>query len=60
MTVPRQILPGVTYLITRRCSEQRFFLRPSRKATEIFRYALAVASERYGIVLHAFCVMSNQ
>jgi REP element-mobilizing transposase RayT len=59
MTVPRQILPGVTYLITRRCSEQRFFLRPSRQATEIFRYALAVASERYGIVLHAFCVMSN-
>jgi REP element-mobilizing transposase RayT len=59
MTAPRQILPGVTYLITRRCSEQRFFLRPSREATKIFRYALAVASERYGIVLHAFCVMSN-
>jgi hypothetical protein len=26
---------------------------------DIFRYVLAVAAERYGIMLHAFCVLSN-
>jgi REP element-mobilizing transposase RayT len=59
MTAPRQVLQGSTYLVTRRCSERRFFLRPSRETTEIFRYVLAVMSERYGILIHAFCVLSN-
>jgi putative transposase len=59
MTVPRQILPGTSYLVTRRCSERRLFLRPSRKTIEIFRYVLAVAASRCGILVHAFCVLSN-
>ena len=59
MTAPRQVLPGQTYLVTRRCSERRYFLRPSKETTEIFRYLLAVVAERYGISLHAFCVLSN-
>jgi putative transposase len=59
MTAPRQVLPGTTYLVTRRCSERRFFLRPSRRVNDIFRYVLAVAAERYGILLHAVCVLSN-
>jgi REP element-mobilizing transposase RayT len=59
MTLPRQILPGTTFLITRRCSERRFFLRPSRLTNDTFRFALAVASRRYGILVHAFCVLSN-
>jgi hypothetical protein len=60
MTAPRQILPGKTHLVTRRCSERRFFLRPSKETNEIVRYLLAVLSQRYGIALHAFCVMSDQ
>jgi REP-associated tyrosine transposase len=59
MTAPRQVLPGTTYLVTRRCSERRFFLRPSRLVNEIFCYVLAVAAERYGLFVHAFCVLSN-
>jgi REP element-mobilizing transposase RayT len=59
MTAPRQILPGTTYLVTRRCSERRFFLRPSETTNAIFGYVLAVASQRYGIRVHAFCVLSN-
>ncbi len=59
MTAPRQILPGTIYLVTRRCSERRLFLRPSKAANDIFRYVLAVAAERYGILVHAFCVLSN-
>jgi len=59
MTLPRQILPGTSYLVTRRCSERRFFLRPSKRTTEIFRFVLAVAARRHGIRVHAFCVLSN-
>jgi REP element-mobilizing transposase RayT len=59
MTAPRQVLPGVTYLVTRRCSERRFFLRPSPVTNEIFLYVLAVAARRFGVQIHAFCVLSN-
>jgi REP element-mobilizing transposase RayT len=59
MTSPRQVLPGATYLITRRCLQRAFLLRPSRLTNATVGYLLAVASERYGIRLHAFCVLSN-
>jgi REP-associated tyrosine transposase len=59
VSAPRQILAGTTYLVTRRCSERRFFLRPSKAVNEIFLYVLAVAAERYGVLVHAACVLSN-
>jgi REP element-mobilizing transposase RayT len=59
MTAPRRVLPGTSYLITRRCSERRFFLKPSRTTTEIFLYVLAVAARRYDVLVHAACVLSN-
>ncbi|WP_242394462.1 transposase [Anaeromyxobacter oryzisoli] len=59
MTAPRQLFEGTTYLVTRRCSERRFFLRPSRNTDDIFRYVLAIAANRYEIQVHAFCVLST-
>jgi putative transposase len=59
MTSPRRIVPGTQYLLTRRCSERRFFLRPSTSVNRTLRYVLAVAAERYGVLIHAFCVLSN-
>jgi REP element-mobilizing transposase RayT len=59
MTAPRQVLPGTTYLVTRRCSERRFFLRPSAITNSVFGYLLAVATARHGVLVHAFCVLSN-
>src|SRR5512133_64478 len=59
MTPPRRVLPGTTYLVTRRCSERRFFLKPSRLTNDIFLYVLAIAAQRYGVLVHAFCVLSN-
>lgn len=58
-TRPRRILAGKTYLITRRCSERRFFLKPSRKTEGIFPYVLAHYARRHRIQLHAYCVLSN-
>jgi len=59
MTAPRQVLPGTIYLVTRRCSERRFFLRPSALTSSIFLYVLAVAARLHRIEVHAFCVLSN-
>ena len=59
MTAPRQVLPGTTFLVTRRCSRRQFLLRPSKRTNRIVGYLLAVAVQRFDIQLHAFCVMSN-
>lgn len=59
MTAPRQILPGRTYLITRRCLLRHFFLRPDAVVNEVFAYVLALAAKRYGVQIHAYCVLSN-
>jgi REP element-mobilizing transposase RayT len=59
MTAPRQVVPGTTYLVTRRCTRRQFLLRPSRATREVFLYLLAVGARRHGILVHAYCVMSN-
>jgi REP element-mobilizing transposase RayT len=59
MTAPRQILPGRTYLITRRCLDRHFFLRPSPLVNQLVAYVLALAAARYGVQVHAYCVLSN-
>lgn len=57
MTAPRQVLPGETHLVTRRYSERRLFLRPSEITSAIFLYVLAAAAKRYGMKVHALCVL---
>ena len=59
MTAPRQILSGTTYLVTRRCFQRQLLLRPSSTSNEIFLYVLAIAARRFGVKIHAFCVLSN-
>ena len=59
MTAPRQILPGTTYLVTRRCAQRQFLLQPSPITNGVFRYVLAVAARRFGVRVHAYCVLSN-
>jgi REP element-mobilizing transposase RayT len=59
MTAPRQILPGATYLVTRRCAHRQLLLRPGKTTTEVFRYVLALAARRTGVRIHAVCVLSN-
>jgi putative transposase len=59
MTAPRQVLPGTTYLVTRRCFQRHFHLRPSPVTSGIFLYVLALAARRFDVQVHAFCVLSN-
>ena len=46
-------------MVTRRCVQRLFLLRPCETTTAIFRYVLAVAAKRYRVAVHAFCVLSN-
>jgi putative transposase len=59
MTAPRQVLPGTTYLVTRRCSQRQLLLRPSQVTNQTVGYLLALAATRFSVEVHAFCVMSN-
>ncbi len=59
VTKPRCVLPGTLYLVTRRCSERRFFLRPDPIVRQIFEYLLGMLAKAYAIEVHAYVVMSN-
>lgn len=59
MTAPRPVHAGTTYLITRRCLNRSYFLRPSAMVAQIFSYVLALAAQRTGVQVHAYCVLSN-
>ena len=59
MTLPRQILPDSVYLLSRRCTQRQFLLKPSPLMNSIFLYCLAVAAEKYHVQIHAFVVLSN-
>jgi REP element-mobilizing transposase RayT len=59
MTAPRQIVAGRTYLISRRCTQRQFLLRPDKKVSQIYLYCLGEAVARFRITLHAFIAMGN-
>jgi REP element-mobilizing transposase RayT len=59
MSLPRQVLPGSDYMITRRCSERRFFLRPDRDTNNAFVYCLGLAAKRANVQVLFVVAMSN-
>ena len=59
MTLPRQVVPGRDYMITRRCSERRFFLRPDEDTNNAFVYCLALAAMRANVQVTFSVAMSN-
>lgn len=59
MSQPRRVLRGTTYLLTRRCTEQRYLLVPRGITRELFGYCVALAAQKYGILVHCIIVLSN-
>jgi REP element-mobilizing transposase RayT len=59
MTIARKVVPGTTYLISRRCTQRQHLLRPEPMVEQIYLYCLGDAAERYDITLHGFVAMSN-
>lgn len=58
---PRFIVPGSTYMVTRRITQRKFYLKPSRskKVGKAIRYCIARAATRTGVKVHIVAVMSN-
>jgi putative transposase len=59
MSQPRSIVPGATYLLTRRALRRHLLFRPDAAITGLIVYALAVSAHRHGLQVHAICAMST-
>ncbi len=59
MPLPRQILPGRFYTLTRRCVNRMFLLRPDEQTNNNYLYCLLLAALRFNIVIIATCAVSN-
>jgi REP element-mobilizing transposase RayT len=59
MTLPRQVVPGRDYMVTRRCSERRFFLRPDAQTNNAFLYCLGLAAKHANVHILFTVAMSN-
>lgn len=59
VTRPRQVLPNQYYLLTRRCTQQQFLLRPDDDINNAIAYCLAVTAARCNITVLLATVESN-
>lgn len=59
MTLPREIIPGRFYMVTRRCTQRQFLLRPDDDTNNAFIYCLAEAAQRFEIHILLPMAMSN-
>jgi putative transposase len=59
MTLPRDVVPGRFYMITRRCTQRQFLLRPDKETNNAFVYCLAEAAQRCRIEVILPCAMGN-
>ncbi len=59
MSVPRQVLPRTFYMLTRRCTQRQFLLRPDATTNATFLYCLAEAAQRFEIEVILPSVLSN-
>jgi putative transposase len=53
------VVPGHDYMVTRRCSERRFFLRPDAETNNAFLYCLGLAAKHANVHVLFTVAMSN-
>ena len=61
MSNPRRIVPGTTYLVTRRTTRRHFLMNPDRQRIllSVYWYATALLAAELGIEIHAVQILSN-
>ena len=59
MPPPREVLPGRFLMITRRCTQRQFLLRPDEETNNAFTYCLAEAAARFEIDVILPSALSN-
>ncbi|MEQ8765916.1 MAG: hypothetical protein RL885_18500 [Planctomycetota bacterium] len=57
--LPRRIVPGQVWFVTRRCFQGRCLLRPDPEVSQIVSYVMAVAAKLSGVRILAVIQMSN-
>ena len=58
MALPRMVVPGGTYLVTRTTSDRRFLLKPGL-VDDVFLYCAFRAAAQHGVLLHQLTVETN-
>ena len=59
MSLPREVIAGRFYMITRRCTQRQFLLRPDDQTNNAFLYCLADAAQRCNVAVLLTCALSN-
>ena len=59
MSLPRMVVPGGTYHVTRTVVMSLYLLTPSDTVNQVFQYCLALAAKKYSVLVHAVSVESN-
>jgi putative transposase len=59
MTAPRRILPDQAWMVTRRCTQRQFLLRPDPETRNAFLYCLIEAAQKADVHVVIAQMMSN-
>jgi putative transposase len=59
MTRPRRIVPETSWMLTRRCSQRQFMMRPDDEMNNAFLYCLIEAAQKFRVDLLLAQMMSN-
>jgi putative transposase len=59
MTLPRRVFAGNAIMVTRRCTQRQFLLRPEPVVNEVLTFCLVLAAKRYGIEIFSLVFLSN-
>jgi putative transposase len=59
VSTPRLVLPGATYLITRRTNRRHHLFAPDPAMGQLFTFVLATCAVKYGILVHNAELMST-
>jgi len=53
------VVPGTTYLVTKKTVDDQFLLEPSEELNRLLLFVLLLKGLRYGVRIHDFCFLSN-
>ena len=59
MTKPRRHIPGQVAMVTRRCAQRRYFLRPDSYINNVLPFEVGKAANRYDQQVYGALAMSN-
>jgi hypothetical protein len=59
--LPRPVLPGESVMITRRCTQRSFLLRPDDETNQTYLYVLGLAAQHAKVeLMHAVTVSNHE